>query len=418
MSATEESQPNDRPWHHRACSFLAVAGLLALLGIGSSEAAVKASFSPVDTVITRCPTAAEVAQINADIPIDFGADPTAGTLVCSAASGSADLTLLQKRVYQAFTIMREVRFTRPLPWTSESLYDWFVGTVKGVKFIASTELEGGNGFCCSPEGVVNIVYPGLNELKLNRWEQTLEKNSRGFLGSAFFLISTLVHETRHIEVGAHTCGMDDKTYGEMGASAVSPPYLRMWLALYSGRFMDAPGRNPSYYREQLFFGDNYKVTCAPQAHLTIKVGGTPFKNDEGGFYTYGVRTAPVRSGGVLAYRITARNRGPGAVPDAYVYSFIPRGTRLIGTPAGCEQVAAAGGSSVGCKLGALGAKSAKRVTLRFRVKARAGATLTNQPVRGVTGGGPRSLGTAVIGFAYDPKLRYDAYLLVLTKVVP
>ena len=133
-----------------------------------------------------------------------------------------------------------------------------------------------------------------------------------------------------------------------------------------------------------------------------------------------MRTAPVRSGGVLVYRITGLNKGPGTLADAFVYSFIPRGTRLIGASAGsgsCVAVSKLGGSSLGCELGPMKAGASRLVTIRFRVTAKPGTTITNRPVPGISGTIPRSIGSAFIGIVYDPKWNQDKALLVQTKVV-
>ena len=88
--------------------------------------------SPIDQLLGRCPTAVEVAAVRSEISVTI--DTTTGPLACTAAAGSADLTALQERVYQALLVMRALRFSQPLPWTSQSLYDWFRGAVKGVQW--------------------------------------------------------------------------------------------------------------------------------------------------------------------------------------------------------------------------------------------------------------------------------------------
>ncbi len=69
----------------------------------------------VDALVARCPTAAEVAAIAADLSLSFEHDPTAPGLACTKATGSADLTELEKRVYQALIAMEEIPFARRLP---------------------------------------------------------------------------------------------------------------------------------------------------------------------------------------------------------------------------------------------------------------------------------------------------------------
>jgi hypothetical protein len=161
-----------------------------------------------------CPSAAEVEAIRSDVPIEFEADPTAGTLVCSAATGSADLTRLQERTYQAIGLMRRLGFDAPLPWTGEELYPWFVHSVRGVRFRVTRY-----SFCCDPPGVINIaVHPDRDP-----------SYGEGFPT----LIEGLVHEARHAEGGhLHTCGNADQTLAELGAWGVQY-YLNVWMALHA-----------------------------------------------------------------------------------------------------------------------------------------------------------------------------------------
>jgi hypothetical protein len=69
-----------------------------------------------------------IREIDAQIALQFDVDPTPGTLVCHAVDGSADLTRLQERAYQALILIKHLEFDRPLPWTSKSLWEWFIGS--------------------------------------------------------------------------------------------------------------------------------------------------------------------------------------------------------------------------------------------------------------------------------------------------
>ena len=70
--------------------------------------------SPVDQLLGRCPTAAELAAVRSEISVTI--DTTTGPLACTAAAGSADLTGLQERVYQALLVMRALRFSDVSRW--------------------------------------------------------------------------------------------------------------------------------------------------------------------------------------------------------------------------------------------------------------------------------------------------------------
>ena len=85
-------------------------------------------------------------------------------LVCTGAAGSADLTLLQARAYQVFRVMMAMRFSRPLPWTSKPLYDWFTLTVRGVRFIPPK--PGQAASCCGCDGLIEYGTKNLVDLKI------------------------------------------------------------------------------------------------------------------------------------------------------------------------------------------------------------------------------------------------------------
>ena len=214
------------------------------------------SFSPIspgtiDWDLSHCPSAADIASVRADLKITFQADPTAGSLVCTASAGSADLTRFQERAYQAILSMRRIHFDAPLPWTSKPLYDWFVDAVDGVNFLDNGLTSG----CCYPPRIVNIqATPDSTVLVSNRWIAP----SLSAAGGLMYLVQLLVHEARHSEGFGHACGTgDDQTIAEMGAWGVVYSFYR-WLALhgdpaYLAPPADAPalhGYKPAdYYRQ-------------------------------------------------------------------------------------------------------------------------------------------------------------------------
>src|SRR5262249_17538185 len=113
------------------------------IGQGDRAAADTAT-SPVDSLLAACPSAAEVAAVNGDLQLTFEGDPTAGQLVCTSAAGSADLTLLQRRVYGTLNAMKALSFSTPLPWTSNALYPWLVSAIDGIRFRNDIDTS----FCC------------------------------------------------------------------------------------------------------------------------------------------------------------------------------------------------------------------------------------------------------------------------------
>ena len=189
--------------------------------------------------------------MDADFKISFEFDPTTGSFVCDASTGSADLTALQKRAYQTIYVTRLLHFSQSLPWTDQQLYDWLAGTIDGIRFV-----EVGYSHCCEPE---NIIVVALNSesvlLKTDKWiDETL---GEGLMNSTLLY----VHEARHNEGYHHLCTTrngDDNTLDEMGAWAVQY-YLSLWIAQYSNpSFLVASGSNPNAYRQAAL--DDAEVT--------------------------------------------------------------------------------------------------------------------------------------------------------------
>jgi hypothetical protein len=206
----------------------------------TEEPPVEPVAATVDEFFERCPTAAEIQSILADISFTFEVDPTAGTLACRASEGSLDLSPLKKRAYQSFLIMKYIAFDAPLPWTEKSLYAWFVGSIKGVRLRSDIP----NSFCCGPLNTINILVADNSYLMLtDRW---IDPQMGGGLMDTMVLY---VHEARHNEGYGHMCpGGNDRTLSEMSAWGVQY-YLLQWLAQHADPdFFRAPGGNPDYYR--------------------------------------------------------------------------------------------------------------------------------------------------------------------------
>jgi uncharacterized protein (TIGR03437 family) len=185
-----------------------------------------------------CPTAAEVQEFNTALNISFESDPTKGTLVCRASQGSADLTRLQERTYQALRMMQWMPLGTSLPWTPKSLYDWFVSTVRGIRFRGDITYS----FCCDPAGIMNIQTANLAVVQFTTPE---------WLAAQMVLF---IHEARHNEGLPHTCGTNDLSLPELGAWGVQY-YMFEWMALHSGNFFVGKaqaGSTPVQYREWLW----------------------------------------------------------------------------------------------------------------------------------------------------------------------
>lgn len=378
-----------------------VSGVVALAvaiacGLGSG-AANGQSPGTVDPMIATCPSAADVAAISADLDLSFESDPTGGTLVCTAAAGSANLTRAQERAFQALQVMRAIQFTRPLPWTPLPLYTWLNNAIDGIRFRGDITTS----FCCSPPRVINVQLQNLSALSTLRWADP--QSGSGLSG----LVGVITHEARHSEGPLHTCGANDATYGERGAWAIQHD-LFLWLALYTGSFLDAPGPELSWYRLQAFFSAEQalgRICTVPASDLSITVVDTP---------------DPVAPAAQLTYTATVANAGPAPAENVSVAVEVPRllstaagGASATGATAGqgaCT-VPSGGKGDVGCSLGTIAAGASTTVTVTFAVDAPSGM-LSNNLVN------PFSLAARVTSTSTDSIPANNVALVSTTVTLP
>jgi hypothetical protein len=189
--------------------------------------------SEVATVVWEvapCPSAAEVSEIERDIPITIEEDASAGSLACTAAKGSADLTRVHAKVLQALVFLKSLHFDEPLPWTENSVYDWLRTTIpRGMVVLG----HGNSHSCLKCQGPIYIVLPD-------------DQPNAGYPQSVTTTpYEVIVHEARHADGWDHTCGSEpkwnrDKTIGEMGAFGVQY-YLNRWIQLHSGQGLTLRG---------------------------------------------------------------------------------------------------------------------------------------------------------------------------------
>jgi len=175
----------------------------------------------VDQMLAECPTAEQIAAIDADLSISFESDPTASQgLACTAAEDSKDVTHFQRRIYNILRVMQELKFDQPLPWTDKQLFDWFTGAIDGIRFRNDIDYSA----CCDPAGIINIQTNNLVATSMDRWIEPAADN-----GLVHIMI-LFVHEARHNEGYGHTCADgNDSTLDEMGAWGVEY-YTEIWLA--------------------------------------------------------------------------------------------------------------------------------------------------------------------------------------------
>jgi len=175
---------------------------------------------PVDQMLARCPSSAEVASIKADFNPSFEADPTSGKYVCTPAQGSVNLTEMQRRVYQTLLTVKSLQFAQPLPWTSKSLYSWLNDSLVGIRFRDNITYS----YCCDPANTINVKVASNSYLMMtSRWVEP------ELSGGLMDLAVLFAHEARHANGYPHTCGSNDNTIAEMGAWAIQY-YLTLWLS--------------------------------------------------------------------------------------------------------------------------------------------------------------------------------------------
>lgn len=378
----------------RRLPVILVLGAAIACGLGTGGARGQGA-GTVDAFIATCPTAADIASISADLNLSFESDPTAGTLVCTAAAGSANLTRTQERAYQALRVMRQLQFTRPLTWTSQPLYAWLNGAIDGIRFRGDIT----QSFCCDPPRVVNIQLQNMAALSTQRWIDP--QSGAGLSG----LVSVIAHEARHNEIGGHTCGSEDATYRELGAWGIQHD-LAVWFALYTGSFLDAPGPELGYYRgiELRGAADIFlrRICTVPSSDLSLTVADVP---------------DPVQQGSQLTYTATVANAGPAPAENVSLAIEVPRLSATL--PGGATATAATAGQgacvvpsggagAVGCSLGTLAAGASTTVTVTFAVNA-PGGTISNNFVNQL------GLGAGVTSTSRDPAPANN-YVTVTTAV--
>lgn len=183
----------------------------------------------INTVSERCPSAAEIRDIDRELRLVFSADPTKGTLGCTASAGSRDLSIMQGRVYRALATMKRLTFTTPLPWTRDPVYRWLTRTVRGVNFRGDVQ----NSMCCGPDRLISVraaVNPGPFGGQQGFMLAITESSQMptDFRMLAGFL-QLLVHEARHADGKPHTCGTRDQTLTELGGWGAAHAF-QTWIA--------------------------------------------------------------------------------------------------------------------------------------------------------------------------------------------
>src|SRR3989338_4290664 len=175
----------------------------------------------IDSILQTCPTQDDINQFNLDFKITdtinlkydcvFGVNP-------NFPKDKLDPRLT---LYQSLRVIKSLDFSKPLPWTDKSLYDWLKTTIKGMYINSAFP----NSYCCDPQGIVNVNSGVLEQTNKLKWIDS--QTGVGMAG----VVAVLIHEARHT-THKHTCnGYDDQTLQEMGAWALEY-YTFYWKANY------------------------------------------------------------------------------------------------------------------------------------------------------------------------------------------
>ncbi len=230
------------------------------LALAAASLAQGAEPPSLHAMAEACPTRAQVEAIQQDIELSFEGDPTAGAAACRGSGGFV-LTPLEAWAYRHLLMARELRFDRPLPWTDQPLYDWIVGTAEGIRYRSDID----RSFCCDPPRVINLRISPDADVASYAVPAPGEITRHGWVPGTH--LGLIVHETRHIEVGSHTCGSDgDATWAELGGYGTSAA-LYWWVAEFTDpALLEPPEVRHGYYRSWYRFGARHTLeqrVCEP-----------------------------------------------------------------------------------------------------------------------------------------------------------
>jgi hypothetical protein len=223
--------------------------------------------SSIDELLTTCPSAAAMDEIDQDLELIFDNVPMANDApVCFAADGSRDLSRAKERAYQSLLAMKAIVFDAALPWTELGLYDWFIAEIDGIIF------EETQNFCCSvgPAGTGRYLHVRLGEgSAVYSTELWVNGVGLGMLN----MVDVMVHESRHAESGQHTCDdfVSDRTAEELGAWG-TVYNLHRWLAYHSDPCFVRPTLAPqARFDPQVVDEHGYQLASLRVADRTAEV---------------------------------------------------------------------------------------------------------------------------------------------------
>lgn len=180
----------------------------------------------VDALLATCPSAEEIAAIDAEITILVDpvvmADPAEAAMACTVGGSEASARLA---LYNALRAMKLLRFDEAMPLLgSNNLYEWVRDL--GITLRISTQTistGGGTG--------INLAWVPMTHPHKRDWINP--SSGTGLVG----LVGLVVHEARHTTPGGgygHGCasGAKDTSYATGGAWAAQHDFF-LWLSEHS-----------------------------------------------------------------------------------------------------------------------------------------------------------------------------------------
>lgn len=179
----------------------------------------------VDELLATCPSAEEIAAIDAEITIVVDpvvmADSNEAAMACTPGGTETSARLA---LYNALRAMKLIRFDEAMPTLGyNNLYEW-VRDVGITLRIANQAISTGGGTG------INLAWAPMTALNKRAWVDPA--SGTGLDG----LVALIAHEGRHTTPGGgfgHDCdGVRDSSYDAGGAWAVQHDF-RTWLSQHS-----------------------------------------------------------------------------------------------------------------------------------------------------------------------------------------
>jgi hypothetical protein len=176
----------------------------------------------IDSFLLSCPSADELAILQADFPILFEPamrfrDPLYNCLEPTSTIRAISDQLV---ITQALRVIRHMKLFQPLPWTDLHPYEWLKSKIGAI----SVSYTAAYNSCChtvfpinKPGGVLAITLQKVSDDLLRYRMQWRDPSAGTGLGNLILLV---FHEARHVDL-PHDCeGIYDSSLDYMGAWGV------------------------------------------------------------------------------------------------------------------------------------------------------------------------------------------------------